>query len=177
MALTTWKPMSDLFVIHNEMNRVFDGFFGPGGERRRENNGDWAPAVDISETADGVAIRAEIPGVSEKDAHVSVTNNVLTLTGEKKQESSDTGENYHRVERSYGNFQRSFTLPRNLQTENTTAAFKNGVLTISIPKIEEVKPKEIKISTGIVTQNRERSVLDSRGRFFFQTQAKDMVFF
>ena len=168
--------MSDLFVIHNEMNRVFDGFFGPGGERRRENNGDWAPAVDISETADGVAIRAEIPGVSERDAHVSVTNNVLTLTGEKKQESSDTGENYHRVERSYGNFQRSFTLPRNLQTENTTAAFKNGVLTISIPKIEEVKPKEIKISTGIVTQNRKEASSILGDVFFSNTSQGHGVF-
>jgi HSP20 family protein len=144
MALTTWKPMSDLFDIHNEMSRVFDDFFGR--TPRRGSGGEWVPAVDISETPEEIFLRAEIPGASEKDVNVSVTDNVLTLKGEKRQESAAKGENYHRVERTYGAFQRSFSLPRNLKTENTTATFKNGVLTVCIPKAEEVKPKEIRVS-------------------------------
>lgn len=145
MAQATWNPMGDLFDIHHEMGKVFEDFFGRTEERRRDDNGDWAPAVDISEAADGLIIRAEIPGVPEKDVPVSVTDNVLTLKEEKNQESLQDGENYHRVERSYESFQYCFTLPRNLQTDNTNATFKSGVLTLSIPKMKEVKPKDIQI--------------------------------
>ncbi len=151
-SLTRWRPRRNLLDIHRGMDRVFDDIFRPFEDffspaRYREwNNRDWLPAVDVLEADDHVEIRAEVPGLSEKDVHVSVTDNVLTLKGEKTQETSENGENYHRVERSYGSFQRSFTLPRNLQAENTVASFKNGVLTVSIPKVEEVKPKEIQIS-------------------------------
>ena len=149
MSLTTWKPMTDLLRIHDEMNRIVEDFFGrrPLYRPAEGSDWDWVPAVDVSETGDQFEVRVEIPGVSEKDISLSVTDNVLTLKGEKKRESKEKNGNYHRVERSYGRFQRSFTLPRNLQTEKTNATFKNGVLTISIPKAEEIKPKEVPILT------------------------------
>ncbi|MYE89174.1 Hsp20/alpha crystallin family protein, partial [Candidatus Poribacteria bacterium] len=98
------------------------------------------------EADEHVEIRAEIPGLSEKDVQVSVTDDVLTLKGEKTQESEDKDQKYHRVERSYGRFQRSFTLPANLDPEDIKAKFTNGVLTVSIPKVKEVEPKEVQIS-------------------------------
>jgi len=146
-SLATWKPVINLFDIHSEMNHVFDNVFGGTLHRAETRRWDWAPAVDISEVGDNVEIRAEIPGVSEEDVHVSVTDDVLTLRGEKKQDSSEDRGSFHRVERSYGSFQRTFTLPKDLQTENITATFKNGVLTVSIPKAEKAKPKEIEIIT------------------------------
>lgn len=148
MSLTLRRPKRHLFDIYDGMDRIFDDFFGrwPAFLRAESRDWDWRPPVDISETDDNVEIRAEIPGLSEKDVSVSVTDNVLTLKGEKKHESEVNEENYHRVERAYGHFHRSFTLPANLQTDNAKATFKDGVLTLSIPKAEEVKPKEIKIS-------------------------------
>jgi HSP20 family protein len=146
MALTLWKPMNDLWNIHDETDKVFEDFFGKWPTSLRGRNGGCVPVVDISETDNQFAVRAEIPGVTEKDVNVSITDNVLTLKGEKKRETEEKRKNYHRVERSYGSFQRSFTLPKNLQTEKTTATFKNGILTVSIPKSEAVKPKEVQIS-------------------------------
>ena len=146
-SLATWKPMRSLFDIQSEMNYVFGNVFGGTLHRAETRPRDWAPAVDISEVGDNVEVRAEIPGVSEEDVHVSVTDHVLTLRGEKKQDSSEERGSYYRVERDYGSFQRTFALPKDFQTENITATFKNGVLTVSIPKAEEAKPKEIEIIT------------------------------
>jgi HSP20 family protein len=149
MNLTPWKPMNELLRIHDEMDGVFEDFFGKRSLLRPAEGGDWEwmPAVDITETDDYLEVRADIPGVTEKEMTLSVTDNVLTLRGAKKRESEEKGENYHRVERSYGRFQRSFTLPKNLQTDKTAATFKNGVLTVSIPKVEEIKPKAVPILT------------------------------
>jgi HSP20 family protein len=146
-TLATWKPMRDLFDIHTDMNRVFDDFFRRTPRRVENADWDWSPAVDVLEADDHYEVRAELPGVSEKDVHVSVTDNILTLRGEKKQESTENGKNYHRVERHYGSFQRSFTLPYGLKTDAIKANFKNGVLSVSVPKPEEVKPKEITVGT------------------------------
>ena len=139
------RPIQDLFSIHNEMSRLFDNWHRPTRYRAEGENLDWMPVVDISEANEHVEIRAEIPGLSEKDVQVSVTDDVLTLKGEKKQESDENDQKYHRVERSYGRFQRSFTLPANLDPEDIEAKFTNGVLTVSIPKVKEVQPKEIQI--------------------------------
>ena len=145
-SLAIRRPIRDLFSIHNEMSRFFDDRYRPARYRAENGSLDWLPAVDILEADDHVEIRAEIPGLTEKDVHVSVTDDVLTLKGEKKHESEEKDRKYHRVERSYGRFQRSFTLPANLNPEDIKAKFTNGVLTVSIPKVEEVKPKEIQIS-------------------------------
>jgi HSP20 family protein len=128
------------------MSRLFDNWYRPARYRADSENLDWAPVVDILEADEHVEIRAEIPGLSEKDVQVSVTDDVLTLKGEKTQETEDTNQKYHRVERSYGRFQRSFTLPANLDPEDIKAKFTHGVLTVSIPKVKEVEPKEVQIS-------------------------------
>ncbi len=138
----------NLSSIYNRMDRIFDDFFGGGPAFLRPETGDWdwSPPVDISETGDHVEFRAEVPGLSKEDVSVAVTENVLTLQGEKKQESEVKDETVHRVERAYGRFNRSFTLPKSLRTEQAKASFKDGVLTLSIPKAEQTKPKEIQIS-------------------------------
>ena len=144
--LTTRRPMRNLFGLHNEMGRIFgDLFASQEGETDAEESY-WMPTVDVSETENDFEIRAELPGVSESDVNVSVTDNRLTVKGEKRQETETDGKNYHRVERRYGSFQRSFTLPRNVETSNIKAGFQDGVLTLTIPKAEEAKPTEIPIS-------------------------------
>ena len=144
--LTTRRPMRNLFGLHNEMGRVFGDLLGSS-----ENETDdtiWMPAADICETENGFEIRAELPGVSEDDINVSVTDNLLTIKGEKRQEENSEGKNYHRVERRYGSFQRSFTLPRHVETDGIKAGFTDGVLTLEIPKAEVTKPTEIRIATN-----------------------------
>jgi len=106
----------------------------------------WMPMADICETENGFEIYAELPGVSENDVNISVTDNLLTIKGEKQQEAETEGKNYHRVERRYGSFQRSFTLPRHVETSGIKAKFAEGVLTLEIPKAEVAKPTEIPIT-------------------------------
>ena len=145
--LTTRRPMRNLFSFHNEMGRIFGDLFAPheGGTDTEETA--WMPTVDISEMENGFEIRAELPGVSESDVNVTVTDNVLTIKGEKQQEAETDGKNYHRVERRYGSFQRRFTLPSEVETDEIKAEFTDGVLTLSIPKPEAAKPTEIPITT------------------------------
>jgi len=146
MALTRWQPMRELSRMREDMDKLFEDFFSTRPERTGLLEGAWHPSVDISETDDEIIAKAELPGLTHDDINISLTDSILTLKGEKKQEKEDKGENYHRVERNYGSFQRTFTLPASVQSENTKAAFRNGVLTINIPKTEEAKPKEIKIN-------------------------------
>ena len=146
MAITRWRPFRDLVSIQDEMNRLFDDFFRRPVTRPEWTEGVWCPCVDVSETKDNVIINTEIPGMSKDDVKVSVQDNVLTLTGEKKQEKEEKDANYHRIERSYGSFSRSFTLPTSVQPDKVKATYKDGILRITLPKSEEVKPKEIPIS-------------------------------
>lgn len=146
-SIATWKPTRGLFSTHSDIDRIFDGLFGKWDFPRLATHSAWAPPVDVVDAEDHVEFRAEVPGLSEDDVHVSVTQNVLTLKGEKKHESEEQNGNYHRVERRYGRFQRSFNLPRNLRTDDVSASFKSGILTISVPKAEEAQPKQIPIST------------------------------
>ena len=145
--LTTRRPMRNLFSLHNEMGRIFGDLFAPHEDGTDAEETSWMPTVDISETENGYEIRAELPGVSEDDVNVSITDNVLTVKGEKRQEAETEGKNYHRVERRYGNFQRRFTLPSEVETDDIKAEFSDGVLTLAIPKPEAVKPTEIPITT------------------------------
>lgn len=146
--LTLRRPIKNPFSFHNEMGRIFGDLFvsHEGGTDAEEIS--WIPTVDISETENGYEIRAELPGVSEDDVNVSVTDNVLTLKGEKRQEAETEGKNYRRVERRYGSFQRRFTLPSEVKTDDIKAKFSDGVLVLSIPKPEAVKPTEISITTA-----------------------------
>lgn len=146
--LTTRRPIGNLFNLHNEMGRIFGDLFGSHQDRPDAKVTSWMPSADITETETGFEIRAELPGVTKNDVHVSVTDNLLTIKGEKRQEEKTDSDNFHRVERSYGSFQRSFTLPRNVETADIKAGFKDGVLTISIPKTEAAKPTEIPITVN-----------------------------
>jgi HSP20 family protein len=107
--------------------------------------GEWAPAVDVIEDDDKVVVKAELPGLTDKDVDISVVDNTLTIKGEKKQEEEKKEKGYHRLERSYGMFQRSIMLPASVTSEKAKASFKNGVLEIELPKQEEAKPKQIKV--------------------------------
>ncbi|NOY78434.1 MAG: Hsp20/alpha crystallin family protein [Calditrichaeota bacterium] len=150
MAIVRWRPAGDLLGIRDEMNRLFDDFFGSlpekfGAETGAE--GVWMPAVDISETEHDLVVTAELPGVKKDDIKLSVQDNMLTIKGEKKQQKETKDENYHRIERTYGAFQRTFTLPAIVDASKIKATFKDGVLKIRLPKREEAKTKEIPIAT------------------------------
>ena len=144
MAIVKWSPFRDIIGLQDEMNRLFDSF-SRSGDSPTLTEGTWAPSVDIYETKDAIIIDAELPGLNQKDINVSVSDNVLTIKGEKKQEKEVKEENYHRVERSYGSFTRSFTLPVGVKSESIKAAYKDGVLKVTLPKAEESKPKQISI--------------------------------
>ena len=137
-------PFRDLSDMQSEMNRVFDSFFGRpsqvGGVERI-----WAPAVDMYETKDELVITAELPGLNEKDIHLSITGDVLTLKGERHWSQEVEQENCYRGERWFGKFERALPLPIPVQADKVKASYRDGVLTVTLPKAEEIKPKEIKI--------------------------------
>jgi HSP20 family protein len=142
MSLVRWNPNRNLISISDEIDRFFEDF----GLNLRESDTVWRPSVDLSETENTYEVKAEMPGMKKEDIKVEVKENVLTLTGEKKHETKDDKKNFHRLERVYGKFQRSFRLPREVKSEEIKAKYRNGVLTIEIPKAEEMKPKEVAIS-------------------------------
>lgn len=145
--VSAWNPVTDFaseFVnMQREIDRMFDRF--RDGIVVDNEASTWLPAVDIIENATDYLVRAELPGIDKKDVRITVQNDVLTVRGEKKQESEKKGENHHRVERSYGVFQRSFTLSSSIMSDRIEASYDNGVLTITLPKAEEAKPKEIEV--------------------------------
>jgi len=145
MTVVRWRPMRDLFHFRDEMDRLFDEYMERFPARREIGERMWSPDVDVHETGNDVVVEAEIPGLDQKDITVSIKDNVLTLKGEKKQEKAIKEANYHRVERSYGSFARSFTLPTGVVADKASATYDNGVLRITLPKSEEVKPKEIAV--------------------------------
>ena len=144
MALVRFNPVRDLLNVQDQMNRLFNAF-GDTFETSLERSA-WDPAVDISETSDDYQIAAELPGLDKDDVKVSYEEGVLTLRGEKKQEKEHKGKNYHRVERSYGAFERSFRLPARIDVSKIEANFKDGILKLRLPKVEEARPKEIPIT-------------------------------
>ena len=152
MSLVRWNPArelatwpSELFGLQREMNRMFDHVFRY--DTRDDDTGfsAWTPAVDIAEHDDEYLVKVELPGVNKDDVKITLENNILTIRGEKKQEKETKKENYHRIERSYGSFQRSFTLPTSVKSDKIDAAYKDGILQIALPKAEEAKPKQIEV--------------------------------
>ena len=137
--LTLHRPARNPF-------RFYSPFFAPLHVSTDAGRYDWAPSVDISETDDNFEVRAELPGIAKDDLHVSVKDNLLTLSGEKRQENVDDPQTYRRVERRYGSFQRKFTLPPEVATDDIKADYTDGVLTLSIPKPEAAKPTEVPIT-------------------------------
>jgi HSP20 family protein len=141
MALMTrWEPFRDIARLQDEMNRVFDDRLYRAGE-----SVGWTPPCDVYEDEEGVSLRFELAGVDPKDVDVRFENGVLTVKGERKLEREDKRENYHRIERSYGTFTRSFALPGSVDAEKIRAESKNGVLTIVLPKKAEAKPRAIQV--------------------------------
>lgn len=146
MTMTRFTPASDLF--RDRFARMFEQtlpeLFGPlaTGE---DVGSRWLPAVDIRETPEALEVIAELPGLTKDDVHITLENGVLTLSGERKFEKDVKQENYHRIERAYGRFIRSFTLPSNVAPDRVGAAFENGVLRVSLPKQDEAKPRKIEI--------------------------------
>ena len=147
MTLVRWHPTRDVVTRRPEMNRLVNEFFR-GGIRGRGGRwaGSWMPAVDVYENDQTFTLKAELPGFSKEDVRVEIKDNVLTLKGERKRETEVKEEQYHRVERAYGTFQRSFMLPVSVDTEKADATFKDGVLELKLPKAEEAKPKAIKVT-------------------------------
>jgi HSP20 family protein len=145
MAIKRWDPMKELLQMQERMTRLFDEIFPRVGRGEIEPFGGWVPAVDIYETPEKVVIEAEVPGVEKDNIKIEYSNGVLTIKGERKLEKEVKEEDYHRLERSYGSFQRSFSIPSTVDPDKINAVYKNGVLKIELPKQEKAKPKEIKI--------------------------------
>lgn len=145
--VTAWHPVSDFaneFVtMQREIDRMFDRF--RGGVVDDSDVMAFMPIVDIVEGTNQYDIKVELPGVKKEDVRITVQNDVLTIRGEKKQEDQKKGDNYHRVERSYGSFQRSFTLPTSVKSDKIEASYDNGILSLILPKVEEAKPKEVEV--------------------------------
>jgi HSP20 family protein len=154
MKLTRWDPYRDLEEMGDRLNRAFGGFGRLGltrpGEWGREalTVPEWSPMVDIVETDDEYLIKAEIPEVKREDVKVSVENGVLTMQGERKQEKEEKGKKFHRMERFYGSFLRTFTVPDNVDDTQVKADFKEGVLFVHLPKTEKAKPKAIEVKVA-----------------------------
>lgn len=153
MTLIRWNPTRSLVPVSPEMldiqrgiNKIFDNFFRGGlFEDDEMVQSAWTPSVDIAEKNDSYSVKVELPGVKKDDVKITLQDNVLTIRGEKKQEKESNDQNYHRVERSYGMFQRSFTLPTSVKADKIDAEYRDGILAISLPKAEEAKPKQIEV--------------------------------
>ena len=146
MALVKRDPVAEIDPLQADFNRFFEGFFGrPVAGNRR-----WAPAMDLSETEDALVLRADLPGLDPDDVSIEIKDNVLTVSGERKAEHEDKREGYHRIERSYGSFSRSLTLPKGIEPEAVEAGFDKGVLEVRIPKPAERKPHRVEIGGGSI---------------------------
>jgi HSP20 family protein len=146
-VLTRWEPFRELSALQNRMNRLFEEQYG-GGREESLTAGAFAPPVDIYEDEHSIQLKLEVPGIEEKDLDVKVENNTLTVSGERKFEKEEKEENFRRVERRYGSFSRSFTLPNTVNTDDIQAEYNNGVLKIRLAKRAEAKLKQIKVNVG-----------------------------
>ena len=143
MAITYWDPFKNVIALQSRVNSLFRDFNESG-----ESTAPFVPAVDIYEDAEKVTLKLEVPGVEEKDLDVRVEDNTLTVKGERKFEKEEKEENFHRIERRYGSFYRSFTLPTTVDTENVDAKYNAGVLKLELKKKPEAQPKQIKVNVA-----------------------------
>jgi HSP20 family protein len=145
-TLVRWDPVAEVDSFQAEMDRVFEGFFGRGGNGGGTRR--WVPAMDLAETEDELVLTADLPGMTEDDIAIEVKDNVLAVSGERRDERSESGRGYHRAERSFGRFSRTLALPRGVDAQRVSAKFDKGVLEVHIPKPEERKPHRVKIGAG-----------------------------
>jgi HSP20 family protein len=143
--LTRWEPIRELASLQERMNRLFNDSFSSVTNQESLSAGSFVPPVDVYEDEQGIRLKMEVPGIDEKDIDIRLENNLLTVRGERKLEKETKEENYHRIERSYGSFTRSFSLPNTVNTEEVKAAYTKGVLTINLGKRAEARPKQIKV--------------------------------
>jgi len=144
-TLVRWDPFRDLVSIQDELNRLFGRTYTGGEALRPTAAGAWMPAMDVYETGDTIVAKLELPGIEPGDVEVAVEDSTLTVSGKREFESETNEENYHRVERRYGSFSRSISLPQTADVEKVNARFDKGVLHIEVPKSERAKPKKIEI--------------------------------
>src|SRR3954452_11449880 len=148
MSIVRYDPFRDLRTLQEEVNRLFTGSLPRGFDDEGIARGAWSPSVDIYENKEQIVLEAELPGMKREDFDLSVENSVITLRGQRQFEKNDESDNYHRVERAYGSFTRSFTLPNTVSAEGANAEYKNGVLRVTLPKREETKARRIEIDTN-----------------------------
>ena len=145
MAIIRWDPFRDMVTLREKMNRLFEDAVTHRGEERELISSAWAPAVDIYEDENQLVLSAEVPGLEEKDVEIKIEDSTLIIQGERKMQKETKEENYHRIERAYGSFYRSFSLPNYIDQEKIHAENENGVLKITMPKKAELKPRKVKI--------------------------------
>ncbi len=155
--LTRWDPLRDLATMQNRLNHFVRESYSPEGPEEALTTTSFAPPVDIYEDEHSIAVKMEVPGIDEKDIDVRIESNTLTVHGERKIEKEEKEENFRRVERQYGSFTRSFTLPSSVDTGQVSAHYDKGVLKISLAKKAEAKPKQIKVNVGT------EKVLEAKG--------------
>ena len=146
-VLTRWDPYREFNTVQERLNRLFNASFNEGRDESLSTSS-FAPAVDVYEDEHNVTLKIEVPGIDEKDIDVRIENNTLTVHGERKLEKDEKEENYRRIERRYGSFTRTFTLPSTVDTDSVTANYEKGVLNVRLAKKAEAKPKQIKVNVG-----------------------------
>jgi len=147
-VITRWDPFREFTTLQDRLNRLFRQSYGPEGREESLTTSTFAPPVDVYEDEHNVSLKIEVPGIDEKDIDVRIDNNVLTVHGERKFEKEEKEENFRRVERQYGSFTRTFTLPSTVDAEKVSANYDKGILKIELPKKAEAKPKQIKVNVG-----------------------------
>lgn len=146
MNIVKYDPFRELRSLQDDMTRLFTGVVPDAARREDMVGGAWNPRVDIFENKDTLVLEAELPGMNRDDFELTIENSVVTLKGERKFEKKTDGDNYHRIERAYGTFTRSFTLPQTVSADGARAEFKNGILNVSLPKREETKARKIEVT-------------------------------
>lgn len=175
LEISPWRPFREMVPfrefdrMRREMYRVLESFFQ--APERGEGRGDWLPAVDVKETKNEIVVKAEVPGMEPKDIDISLTDHMLVIRGEKRQEKEEKDENYQVIETHYGAFVRSIEIPANVRADNIQASYKNGVLKIVLPKSEEAKKKEVKIKIEQEASGKETA---RQSAFLKETSSKQV---
>ncbi|MDK9698822.1 MAG: Hsp20/alpha crystallin family protein [bacterium] len=146
MTLVRWLPRRDMLSVQQEMNRLFNNFFGESPAEDVEAL--WSPRIDVVEDKENYRVRLDLPGIRKEEIKITLRENVLTVSGERTEEAKQDGDTYHVLERRFGKFSRSLTLPSNVDASKIAAKMTDGVLTVTLPKAEEAKPREITIQTN-----------------------------
>jgi HSP20 family protein len=172
MGIVRFDPFRELDRLQNEVNRLFEGYTRTPEQQRSSSSGDgsamapyqgrvWSPSVDVAETQTEILLRAELPGMRQEDIDIELSGDTLTLRGERKFENEEKRENYVRVERSYGRFQRSFTLGVPVKFEEVTANYRDGILEVRLPKSDATRPRKVQVTGGAASSNANRAMTGS----------------